>query len=120
MRFFNLGGLEVPIPGGWRLLEKWGDYTWRFISTDQLLLLVDETEHDGQVWRHVSISRQRALPSYQDLVRAKNDFIGEEFEAYQVFPRASKHVNIHPFCLHLYSPRTHNPLPDFTRGTGSI
>ena len=40
----------------------------------------------------------------------------------QVFPVATEHVNIHPFCLHLWAPMQPEswPLPDFSMGSGSI
>lgn len=45
-----------------------------------------------------------ALPSWEDLRRVKDIFIGREVEAYQVLPKESEYVNVHPFCLHLWVP----------------
>ena len=79
------------------------------------------TEEDGRPWLHVSASRADRRPSYSDLARVKELFIGPERAAYSVWAPASEHVNIHPNCLHLWAPLSGgSPLPDFTRGGGSI
>lgn len=85
-----------------------------------LALISAAREADGHDWLHVSISRPDQMPSYEDLVLAKEGLIGAYREAYQVFAGREKHVNIHKFCLHLWSPLRHSPLPDFSRGTGQI
>lgn len=69
--------------------------------------------YGGQRWMHVSLSRQSKLPSYADICRVKEEIIGKEKKAIQVHPPESEHVNIHPYCLHLWSPIGHDPLPDF-------
>lgn len=73
----------------------------------------------GQKWMHVSLSRGDRLPSYEDVCRVKEEIIGPERKAIQVHPPKSEHVNIHPYCLHLWSPIGHDPLPDF-RINGTI
>jgi hypothetical protein len=60
------------------------------------------------------------MPGYIELKEAKDLFIGPELEAYQVFPKALKHVSIHPNCLHLWCCLDNPILPDFTRGGLSI
>jgi len=77
-------------------------------------------ELDGKSWKHVSVSRRSRIPSYEDLVLVKKQFIGEDKTAYQIFPKASHHVNIHPYCLHLWHCIDGDVTPDFTHGTGSI
>ncbi len=78
------------------------------------------TEDDGKRWIHTSFSRKSRVPEYKDIKWIKEVFIGKDRMAIQVFPPKSKHVNIHPFCLHLWTPAAHNPLPDFTQGMRSI
>ena len=51
---------------------------------------------------------------------AKELFVGRDEFAYQVIPPRDQHVNIHPNVLHLWSCLDGSPLPDFTRGTGSL
>lgn len=76
-------------------------------------------EADGQAWIHVSLSRPNRMPSYEDLRITKEHLLGPGRVAYQVFPSADKHVNFHPYCLHLWSPCERDPLPDF-RTNGMI
>lgn len=78
-------------------------------------------EDDERVWLHVSASRPDRLPSYLDMKGVKSVFVGDERYAYSVWADNVAHINIHPHCLHLWSPIDgHNPLPDFTRGGNSI
>ncbi len=78
------------------------------------------TEKDGKKWYHVSLSRKSRLPSYEDMKLVKDHFIGKQNQAIQVFAPESEHVNIHPYCLHLWHCLEGSPLPDFTNGSGSI
>jgi hypothetical protein len=66
-------------------------------------------------WLHVSISRQDRIPNYDEMVEVKKVFIGDDRQAIQVFPLKSKHVNIHPNCLHLWCCLSEqgDGLPDF-------
>lgn len=56
------------------------------------------------VWLHVSVSRSDRLPSWTDLGFVKQCFIGDDREAVQVLPKESDYVNLHKYCLHLWSP----------------
>jgi hypothetical protein len=78
-------------------------------------------ELDGRLWHHLSVSRADRIPSYHDVNDVKDVFIGRAHIAYQVFPPRARHVNIHPYCLHLWSPlEGDEPLPDFRQGSQSI
>lgn len=92
------------------------------LGNTRLRILTEPEVHDGLTWWHISVSaRERfygkppleRLPSYDELCAVKRVFVGEDAMAIQVFPKASEHVNIHPHCLHLWSPLGHSPLPDF-------
>ena len=78
-------------------------------------------EGDGRAWVHMSLAGRDRLPTWQQLVDTKRWAIGDVY-AYQVFPPAAKHVNIHPYALHLWAPLDGGgqPLPDFTQGGDSI
>lgn len=79
------------------------------------------TEQDERIWLHVSVARPARLPSYSDMARVKRLFIGPDQFAYSVWAADTEHVSIHDNCLHLWHPLTGElPLPDFTRGTGTI
>ncbi|RCG19081.1 hypothetical protein DQ384_38025 [Sphaerisporangium album] len=65
-------------------------------------VVVTQCELDGAQWIHASISWTDHMPSYEDLATLKAGVFGDQREAYQVFPRAARHVNIHGFALHLW------------------
>ena len=86
-----------------------------FQDTSGLLVIftADRLWGDGKTWLHVSMSRQLRLPSYQDMTTVKNIFIGKTRQALQIFAREDRHVNIHPYCLHLWCAVEGDSLPDF-------
>lgn len=77
-------------------------------------------ELDGRRWVHASCAKPDRLPTWQELSLIKEVFIGVDKAAYQVLPPRDKHVNLHPFCLHLWHCLDGDPLPDFTQGGGSL
>lgn len=121
-----LAGAPVPIilPPGWRCAERRIDGAkWIFGEGQGLrhvLSVITSLEaHDGETWLHVSLARPNRMPTYEDMALVKRLFIGSDKLAVQLFVAAKDHVNIHPYCLHLW----HSPslrLPDFTRGSGLL
>ena len=71
---------------------------------------------DGHLWQHASIAWTDRMPTYDDLCKLKAEFIGGDRKAVMVLPAEPEHVNIHPYCLHLYCRLDGDPLPDFTFG----
>jgi hypothetical protein len=63
-------------------------------------------EHGWTLWHHVSVSKgggkTAPIPSYEELAWVRDQFITRERESYQIFPPASRYVNIHPGVLHLW------------------
>lgn len=107
------------------------DKTWKRVghgedgeaweSMDLRVIWSMAVEKDDRLWMHVSVSRPTRLPSYSDMTRVKGLFIGLERVAYTVLAPANDHVNIHSNCLHLWAPMEGEPpLPDFSRGLGTI
>lgn len=45
----------------------------------------------------------------------KRLYVGDDLQAVQIFPRRARHVNIHPYCLHLWAALDPDGdgLPDF-------
>jgi hypothetical protein len=113
--------LKDPGPSWKAMPEKdTMDGRW-WVSTDKLKVLVSVgQELDGKFWLHVSFSRKDRLPSWFDIKRVKDAFIGETKTAYQVLPPKSHYVNIRETVLHLWHCLDGDVTPDFTRGTGSI
>jgi hypothetical protein len=77
-------------------------------------VIVSQTPLDGADWIHASIAWTNHTPVYQDLALLKAAVFGDRREAYQVFPSANRHVNIHEHALHLWGRADGaRVLPDF-------
>lgn len=84
-------------------------------------IIVSQSDHAGVEWIHASFAWAERLPVYEDLAALKKAVFGDTREAYMVFPRSDKHINMHPYALHLYGRADGSPeLPDFTYGGASI
>jgi len=95
----------IQHPKGWTFCHTWGDSGAGAAFTEPRLgLHVIATLDEGgpDCWLHVSVSRKDRIPSYEDLHLVKRLFIGDHRDCVQYFPPRSKHVNLHPFCLHLW------------------
>lgn len=71
---------------------------------------------DNRIWMHVSYSRKDRIPSYEDSKRVLRAFVGDELEAYAVYPPKARWVNVHPHCLHFWIPLEGPILPDLSYG----
>lgn len=58
----------------------------------------------GYGWEHVSFSRRSRMPDYDDMCWIKQKFWGANETVMQLFVPADEHVNMHPYCLHLWRP----------------
>jgi len=103
------------LPAGWRMHDDRRVGLW-FSSGDGLRVIFSAShEADGKRWIHVSFSRPTRLPSWDDLRKVKDIFIGTDRLAVQVLPRKRDYVNHHEFTLHLWSCIDGDPVPDFRR-----
>lgn len=59
---------------------------------------------DGGHWIHVSVARPDRMPSWMEMAKVRDEFLGPTVEAYHVCPRAEDYVNVHQYCLHLWAP----------------
>ena len=120
-----LRGVLARIPPSWSLVQTSLDGA-AFARGQIEVVLSVAYELDHRIWVHVSAAGFRKgsgeyLPTWEEMLRVKNDFIGEDKWAYQVFPSSKDYVNINPYVLHLFALLDGEPaLPDFTGGTGSI
>ena len=108
--------------GNWLLVESREDgYAYRHHYTEKLTCIIsDAKELDNKIWRHISLAHRNRLPTYDEIFHAKIVFAGEDTFGIMPFVPIKKHINIHKNCLHIWIPHDHNPLPDFSRGSGSI
>ncbi len=117
--FASRAGAVRPRDPRWALLSRGPEESaWRHGSLQVICSVAREL--DGKHWLHVSCSKPTTLPTWEELSRVKEAFVGVEEQAVSLFPRQSQHVNLHPFCLHLWCCLEGDPLPDFTRGLGTI
>lgn len=107
--------MKKLIPAGWLPNdEHMPPATRRYVSVFEdrrqlpenrtRLLISKATCADGSQWWHLSVSvAGNKVPSWETLSRIKDEWLGEEVEAYQVLAKRSEHVNI-ANCLHLWAP----------------
>lgn len=108
-------------PAGWRMVVEGDDGgQWLNDRRQQSMIWSVAIELDNHPWLHASTAYPHQMPTYDDLVMLRDWVATEDESAYQVFPPRAEHVNIHPNALHLWIPLGHRPLPDFTRGKGSL
>lgn len=98
-------------PKGWLFIAEltMGPAGYAYRNGGGLKVIESIAEHDGRLWRHVSVSRATRLPSWDDLKVVKAAFIGGDRPAIQVLPSLAEYVNLHPHCLHLWAPHEVTP-----------
>lgn len=102
------------LPPGWRRIPSYfGVAAFEHKTTLLRVLASVQVYHDKNAWLHVSMSHHDRLPTYEEMQKVKDVFVGRNNKAIQVFSPASEHVNVHPYCLHLWHCITANPIPDF-------
>jgi hypothetical protein len=112
--------LPKVLPPAWRQVHRGMDGA-KYMREDGLAVIMSgSVAEDGKRWLHVSLSRRDRLPNWGDIKHVRDVFLGPEKTAYQIIAPKSEWVNIHRYCLHLWHCVDGDPLPDFTRGVGSI
>ncbi|HEY1861518.1 MAG TPA: hypothetical protein VGG61_14250 [Gemmataceae bacterium] len=112
------------IPVGWHQVATQPHGAVYQGQTLQVIISVERYD-DNQLWLHVSAVGRTGrtafyLPTWTQMKRIKEDFIGEKW-AYSVLPPTADYVNQNEYCLHLYARMDgSNALPDFTRGLGVL
>jgi hypothetical protein len=107
------------LPSDWRRTDDYANACW-YSSRDGLRVCVEVEAHETCLWLHVSMSRRDRDPSYFDMKRIKDLFVGRNRKAVQVFPPDSEHYNYHTHCLHLWACLAGDPLPDFRTAEGQL
>jgi hypothetical protein len=106
------------LPTPWKEAEGFVNARW--YQGRGLVVCLEVETVDGSLWLHVSMSRRHEVPDYSDLAEVKRTFVGPQRKAIMVLPAESEHYNLHPYCLHLYSPIDSDPLPDFRAAGGQL
>jgi len=65
-------------------------------------LRIISSGEDGSGWEHVSVSTDNRTPNWREMAMVKDLFWKDDECVVQYHPPKTLHVNIHPFCLHLW------------------
>lgn len=82
---------EAMSHGGWFRVKSPVDFAEMFIVVS-----------DAGGWDHVSVSRERRCPNWPEMDHVKRLFFEDEETAVQFHVPVAKHINIHPYTLHLW------------------
>lgn len=79
-------------------------------ETDQATLrVIASSEYP---WDHVSVSCKNRCPNWPEMEQVKRLFFKADEVAFQLHVPASDHINVHPYCLHIWRPHyIEIPLP---------
>jgi len=61
---------------------------------------------DGGGWDHVSVSLADRCPTWAEMCEVKDLFFRDDEVVIQLHPAKANHINMHPFCLHLWRPQS--------------
>lgn len=56
------------------------------------------------LWDHVSVSRANRCPTWEEMEQIKRLFFLDHETAMQLHVPVAEHINVHPYCLHLWRP----------------
>jgi hypothetical protein len=67
---------------------------------------------NGGGWDHVSVSLAQRTPTWAEMSYIKHTFFLPTETAMQLHVPENEHINVHPYCLHLWRPHKNNiPKP---------
>lgn len=117
----NIKARYLPkiLPASWYVAQEGADGRAYMNGWGLSVIIGFSIELDGKLWAHFSVSHKKRLPSWDELKETKFIFLGD-LKAIQILPASKDYVNINPKVLHLFSCLEGDPLPDFTRGSGSL
>lgn len=96
MEIYRVGGAPGNANGAFRLPAR------------RLFVVVS----NGNGWDHVSVSRPDRCPTWDEMQWVRDKFFDDSDTVLQFSPPKDKHINVHPYCLHLWRPQTFEvPLP---------
>lgn len=106
-------------PSSWRLVRTNTDGCAYGHPAGLYAIISGAIEADGKRWVHLSVSHVKRIPTWDEFKTAKDAFLGDVY-AYQVLPPKKYFVNINHRVLHLFHCVDGPPLPEFTRGLGTL
>lgn len=64
----------------------------------------EESRMAGKPWQHVSVSLENRCPTWDEMEFIRDLFWHESETVMQLSVPRKEHVNMHPYCLHLWKP----------------
>lgn len=75
-----------------------------FIPYNNKISLKVLSAYEPNGWEHVSVSLPGRDPFWAEMCFIKDLFFEPEETVYQLHPKESEYVNVHPHCLHIWRP----------------
>jgi hypothetical protein len=82
--------------------ESFGNNGLFVISSAKFKGALSVIASDGAGWEHVSVSKIKRCPTWNEMCVVKDMFWGADDCVVQYHPPKSLYVNNHPHCLHLW------------------
>lgn len=106
----------ITPPSYWKRESMTGDFSqyassWRHPLAGLFVMGSLSSFKDGTQAIHVSVSRKDRLPSWDEISKVKNEFIGEDVTAFHMIPKREDYVNLHVYCIHVWSEKFGKDLP---------
>src|SRR5580765_4301097 len=103
----RLDPFRQPNPGDGRVYRD--NNGWFLIPYRGVTLKVIAS--DGEGWDHVSVSLKHRTPTWDELEFIRALFFRDDETVMQLHVPREDHVNVHPFCLHLWRPNDGREIP---------
>ena len=110
-----------PCSWGWDGDETCGAFSIAFRTSQlagiiggrvyQQVVVLRVISSTGEGWDHVSVSLRDRCPTWDELEHVKRLFFRDDEVAMQLHVPPSQHVNVHPYCLHLWRPNDGREIP---------
>lgn len=98
MQYCILGGQESDDGGAFEI--PFNGHIFRVIASD------------GLGWEHISVSLNNRCPNWKEMCFIKDLFWEDNEVVMQLHVAKKDHINLHPYCLHLWRPlNAEIPLP---------
>jgi hypothetical protein len=62
-------------------------------------------------WDHISVSLPNRCPNWYEMEHIKRKFFKDDETVMQLHVPSSDHINMHPYCLHLWRPNNGQEIP---------
>lgn len=102
---------RIPNPVG-KSDHDHGVFKFEFRTSQGKLASVKVIAATGIGWDHVSVSKRKSCPTWEEMNYIKDLFFEEDEVVMQLHVAKTSHINLHEYCLHLWRPQEENiPLP---------